>query len=573
MKNFKRFTAAIAATLMAASLSIPMATSFAASTDTPITITIGDTVGEGNHTYTAYPIFTGKATKADAAEVPTLESPAWANSNGASALVEAILADTTICPFKDGSTTEYAENSVGALLKAAKDKAGSGVPDAAAVVKALSGIQSDSAEAKALAKVIVKQKDNVGSAVTAENNAISITQDGYYVIVDELATGQDEAKNTVISAYILSVVGNEDLEIAPKAALPTIDKQIKDNDDSATTGDNNGYGETADHAIGEEHDFKLTAKIPANDAFKEYDTYKLVFNDTMSKGLDFGEITSVTVKSGDKSKTLTANTEYTKTEISKDEESGSQTWSLTIDDVISNLPEGIEFGTAEITVEVIYTAKLNADATSYDASSTSGNAKDNKNTVYLEYSNNPNSNGLGKTNEDEVYDYCYTVKNIKRKNSTSGDVLEGAEFELKKGGTAINFVWNADKNAYVPAADGTEGSSTTIKSQSDGKFNIIGLDAGTYTLTETKAPEGYNKAVDTTVEIKATHSETSADTPAMVLSNDSKGMDNTIVDTSGSTLPSTGGIGTTLFYIGGGSMVAVAGIFLITKKRMGKKAE
>lgn len=550
MKNFKRFTAAVAATLMAASLSIPMAMNVsAATTENPITITITP-VGNGTHTYTAYPIFKGTA-KTDGT---ILESPTWANSEKAKDLVDAMLANTTLCPKNESG--EYAEDSLGALLTAANTAI---VPDAAAVAKALKSVNSNTPQADALAKVIASKPTLVGTAVTTTNNVISITQDGYYVITDTL-TAEDKT-NTVVSSYILKVAGNENLEIDAKAALPSVDKQIQDENDDAEAGATDGWGETADHAIGEVHSFKLIATIPKNANFTNYTSYKLVFHDTMSTGLTFDDLTSVKVKYGTAEAT-TISDGYTKSEIGED-----NSWTLTIDDIISKLSDGQTFGEENIVVEVEYTAHLNENATSYDANSTTANAGDNNNKVYLEYSNNPNAEGLGKTTEDYVYDYCYTVKNIKKKNSTDGDVLAGATFNLMSGETAITFKWNSTKNAYVPATG--EGASANIVSQADGTFNIIGLDAGTYTLKETVAPEGYNLATDTTVTISATHVENEG-TPTMTLNDTCAGMNNTIVDTSGSSLPSTGGMGTTLFYLGGGAMVAVAGIVLITKKRMGK---
>lgn len=561
MKNFKRFTAAIAATLMAASLSVPMAMNVSAATaENPITITITQ-VGEGTHSYTAYPIFTGTVKKDTTSGAISLESPTWANPSRAKDLVDAMLADETLCPKVEG---DYAEGSLGALLSAANSE----TPDAAAVATALGTIQSNTEQAAALAKVIVGK---VGTGISSNGNVISITQDGYYVVVDELTGTDTNATNTVVSSYILSVAGNENLTIDAKASLPTVDKQIQDETEDAETGSTDGWGETADHAIGEVHSFKLIATIPGNANLKDYDTYKLVFNDEMSSGLTFNGITDVKV--GGTSVKNVADA-YTETASNASNMAGLK-WTLTLSDIISLLPNGTTFGEDEFTVEVEYTAFLNENATSYAANSTDLNAKDNNNKVFLEYSNNPNYSGdgdsLGKTVEDYVFDYCYTVNNIKKKNSTTGDVLAGAKFELHEGsatGAVINLMWNEAKGAYIPG-----GNSTVIESRADGTFNVAGLDAGTYVLVETEAPAGYNLAPNTDIVIGAEHKETSKDTPVMTLKSDNTGMNNTIVDSSGSELPSTGGMGTKLFFLGGGSMAAVAGIFLITKKRMGKNAE
>ena len=125
-------------------------------------------------------------------------------------------------------------------------------------------------------------------------------------------------------------------------------------------------------------------------------------------------------------------------------------------------------------------------------------------------------------------------------------------------------------SAYRPIGEGETG--VEMKSAANGVFNIIGLDAGTYTLKETTTPDGYNKCEDIAITIAATHKENANATSADLTLTETNG-NNDIVNKSGSELPSTGGIGTTLFYLGGGCMVAVAGIFLITKKRMSKNAE
>ena len=149
--------------------------------------------------------------------------------------------------------------------------------------------------------------------------------------------------------------------------------------------------------------------------------------------------------------------------------------------------------------------------------------------------------------------------------------LKDAGFRLYKGDVEVGLIYDSGKGAYRPVA--SEEKAEEMKSATNGKFNIIGLDAGTYTLKETTTPEGYNTCAPITIEIKATHSENAGGTAANLSLTDSKNMSNDVINKSGSTLPGTGGIGTTVFYIGGGCMVALAGVFLITKKRMGKKED
>ena len=245
----------------------------------------------------------------------------------------------------------------------------------------------------------------------------------------------------------------------------------------------------------------------------------------------------------------------------------------------------------------------------------SADKKVNINDVFLEYSNNPNKgdwtvsgdgdSNTGKTTPDTVGVFTYKIENTKV-DAADTTPLDGAVFSL----------YDADPDAeestakvikLVPVYTGEEPARTLlgyrlataeeaakedagkvwvteITTPENGQFVFYGLDAGTYYIKETEAPKGYNildKAV--TVEIKAVHSEAGDGSGANLTLNaeDSKSTynkDNTITslkgnieNNKGATLPSTGGIGTTLFYLGGGALVAVAGVMLITKKRMTKE--
>lgn len=536
MKNFKKFTAAIAATLMAASLSIPMATSFTASAAANVTITITQ-VGDGTHVYTAYTIFTGTVTKNAESGVLTLESPTWANPEKAADLLTALKADATIGSVFTDCTT-----------------------DAASVAKAMGTINSNSDQAAALAKVIANNKDLVGTAVTSTENVLSLNN-GYYVITDELSENSTDV-NTAVSAYILQVVGNDAITLTAKAEKPSVDKQVQDETDDAEEGNTDGWGESADHAINESFQFKLTATIPADADFAAYDTYKVVFNDTMSDGVTFESIESVKVSGGNDN--IKDNEDVTST--ATEGQAGGE-WALTIKDILKyddDLTDGA-------TIEVIYNAHLNPNAIISTENGTAVNTNNNK--VSLSYSNNPNATTLGKTTEDYVWVFTYDVENTKYKNSVAdGNELANAGFKLydSTGSTEIGLIYDETKSAYRPIATGE--TAVEMKSANNGVFNIIGLDAGTYVLKETTTPDGYNTCEDINITIAATHKENANATSADLTLTETNG-DNDIINKSGSTLPSTGGIGTTLFYLGGGCMVAVAGIFLITKKRMSKNAE
>ncbi|MBO5382841.1 MAG: LPXTG cell wall anchor domain-containing protein, partial [Ruminococcus sp.] len=182
-------------------------------------------------------------------------------------------------------------------------------------------------------------------------------------------------------------------------------------------------------------------------------------------------------------------------------------------------------------------------------------------------SNNPNNaNDLGKAPEDTVWVATYQVLNYKFDGDTD-EKLPGVGFELQDStGAKIVLAYDATNNVYYPKGDND--TAADLVSGEDGTFNIKGLDAGTYKLVETAPLPGYNTCGDITIVIEATHEEDGAGTGATVEMTKAEGVDNEIENNQGSTLPGTGGIGTTVFYLGGGAMVAVAGIYLISKKRM-----
>ena len=219
-----------------------------------------------------------------------------------------------------------------------------------------------------------------------------------------------------------------------------------------------------------------------------------------------------------------------------------------------------------------YTATLTTNAVLGSAGNWNG--------AYLEYSNNPNNGGTGtsRTTEDTVV--AFTYQTVINKVDNQGNALTGAKFTLEKkvNGVTENEGWVAIKQVE------TEPGST---------FTFKGLDDGDYRLTETQEPNGYNKITDPIVfTVKATHGEKALTALEAIIPQAQRAnftgltsdgsltpdltagsLSGNVINTSGAELPSTGGMGTTLFYVGGGCMVAVAGIFLITKKRMNKKED
>lgn len=407
------------------------------------------------------------------------------------------------------------------------------------------------------AKEFAKELETKGYLTTPNSSTeaqgpytISGLAAGYYLVKDRdnSLTGKDD----YYTAYIMKVV--ENVKATPKGTKPTVDKQVQDEKADAEAGsDAEGWGESADHAINESFKFKLIATLPVSENYKDYEKYEVVFNDTMSNGVTFESIESVTVDGVkiDSSKyncTATAGQEGGK-------------WTLTIADL--KAIEGVDL-TNDAEVVVIYNAHLNENA---KVNKKSGNTE-NKNGVYLEYSNNPNVGGEGshgKTPEDFVWVFTYEVDNAKVNEKE--EPLAGAGFRLYKGENEVKLIKDDELNAYRPVK-GEEAGEEMFSASGTGKFNIVGLDAGTYTLVETSTPSGYNTCEPITVIISATHTENEEGTGATTDLTSSQNMNNTVENKKGSTLPTTGGMGTTIFYVVGSILVLGAAILLITKKRM-----
>ena len=526
-KVLKGLVAVAATAAMAVAGVAGASTAMAAETTHTVTIT----PAKSGHTYEAYQIFTGNL-----GTDGSLGNVVWGSGIDQSKL-----------------TAEGTD----ALIK---DK------DAATVSQNLAAKSSDSTDAKAYATAfsgVLSTVHTDSSAFSSAGNGsytISGLEDGYYLIQDKAGTLDNE--NDAYTSFILKIIGT-DVTVAPKSTQPTVDKKIQDETADAEAGATNGWGNTADHDINESFQFKLDATIPAEANLADYKTYKVKFNDTMSKGVTFESIASVKVNgnNGTAAKTWTlANTDYIATTPAAAED-GTQSWSLTIDDVIAKC-EGIKIAQG-FTVEVIYNAHLNEKATINNASGTT----DNKNSVNLEYSNNPNAEGIGKTEDKTVYAFTFGITNKKVIDSAAGDALPNAGFKLytdKACTKEYKLVKDNTLEAYRPAAAGE--TAVEMKSAADGTFPIKGLDAGTYYLKETTTPAGYTTAEVTSIKIGATHSIDSGGQPQVTLTSDST-LDNKIVDKKGSNLPSTGGMGTVLLYVAGIAVFVLAGVTLVMALR------
>ena len=398
---------------------------------------------------------------------------------------------------------------------------------------------------------------------------IKVPKPGYYLIVDTSPFDKDDFYHAY-NSFLLKVTKAEYVfNINYKVVKPTVEKKVYDNDnnDISSAGNNDGWGSSADHAINEKFQFRLIAKLPASkDNGRAYDYYKkytVCFNDTLSDGITFDKLDKVEIANVDGVNPQVINADnYTRSP------NGSQSFKLSIDNVKTCARAANLDLNKGATITVTYTAHLNETA----YVNTAGGDTKNKNRVYLEYSNNPRiSTSLDHTHESEVCVYTYQLNNTKYHDSIGqSNELKGAGFKLYSDKDCKNEVeLYQEGNLYYPIKDAKKGVKKPVEMFSDdkGQFNVKGLDAGTYYLKETTIPDGYSACPDTPIVISATHDEYNVN-----LSGDSN-LTNNIVNqkAGGITLPSTGGIGTTLFYVVGGGLMVAAIVLLVTKKRMENK--
>lgn len=302
-------------------------------------------------------------------------------------------------------------------------------------------------------------------------------------------------------------------------------------------------------------------------AYDYYDKYSVIFHDTLSDGITYDRPDSVVIKSN--GKTYVIPNDSSKYTIGLE----SQNYLVVkIPDVKACAKDaGFDLNDGA-TITVTYTAHLNENA------AVNGSAE-NKNSVRLQYSNNPRPDGEywgytpNYTPESEVYVYTYQLNNTKYHDEDKpGNELEGAGFRLYSDEACTPEqevkLYKKD-NFYYPIKDATDKAQDAVEMFSDehGQFNVKGLDAGTYYLKETKTPDDYSPCPDKKIVISATHTEYNVN-----LSGESN-LNNKIINikAGGITLPSTGGIGTTIFYVVGGGLMVAAIVLLVTKKRMENK--
>jgi len=509
----KKLIALVLALAMVAVLGL----AFADPASTTITIPAGD-----SHNYSIYQIFTGELADSKLSNVHYGANAKLPQGVTAGALVPQSVLDT-IAAYGTG----YTEAQIAAAISAYADF-------------------SSTAFATATG----------GEQVTAPT--------GYYLVRDTDASAL--GANDEATLYILQVVGPT--TITRKAGTTTSDKTTADTNDS--TGANEYSTTSGDYDIGDEVPYQVKATL-SEKVFMYEDFYKVRFQDTLESGR-FSAISELTIKVNGVAIADTDNYTVSITGVDDRDENGFDVTIVFTPKQDKNLAS---LNNAVVTID--FTATLGEGA------QIGGDG--NTNTVKVIYSNNPNTDEVGETSEHKVTTFTFKIV----VNKTDGEnALAGAGFTLYKvsqtnaeaGVPSANAGDAASKNAYW-ATKAIDGYTKVIAAEA-GKtqFSFEGLDDGYYVLAETTTPAGYNTIDPQVFKVEAEHSDTAitsltgtkldGSTIEFTPDTGAGSLTTEIVNNSGTVLPSTGGIGTTIFYILGGLLVVGAAVILVARRKAGQ---
>jgi fimbrial isopeptide formation D2 family protein/LPXTG-motif cell wall-anchored protein len=376
---------------------------------------------------------------------------------------------------------------------------------------------------------------------TSNTTSFSEVASGYYLIKDKDNSLANEA-DAAYTLYVVVVTKGGELTFSTKSSVPTVEKKIIED---GTAVDEN------DVAIGGTVHYQITGTLPSN--YGVYANYSYKFTDTMSAGLTYNNDVKVYLDKVDEENVMTGY------QLSVE----NNVLTITFEDLKANTKIN-----KDSKIIVKYSATLNTDATI-------GNDEEkapNTNTVTLTYSNNPNGSGTGTTTPDTVVTKTWSFSIHKYAAGDSAEAnLAGAVFQLSTDAEGKNVITLAkidDKGEIyrISVADDTN-TTNEVTTVSTGNLVIQGLDSGTYYLTETDAPAGYQQltspiviVIDASGNFTVTNGDVTTKSNTISVANEKVT----------ATLPTTGGMGTTAIYIAGGLMVMAAAILLIVKKQTNK---
>lgn len=586
-KNIARLavTAGLTAALSFGGVMAPVTMAFAA---TGSTVTFADGVYSKSTTYKGIQIF--KAAVATTEGATTLSNIEWASDN------EVKTAVLTAIRAKDPSfTSDHAQDAADWL------SANAGV----------SGTDSKVASDNVLSLIAANLEGKPGwETTTAGNPSLSGLAAGYWLFLTAAAGTPDGKSTDAFTSPVYAVIdGTSATTVTPKKGVPTVEKKVLDDADAVADDIkvSDKWKDVADSQIDQEVNYKLTGTIASN--YATFSTYAYKFTDTLSGGLDYvnGSVEVYAVNNGAYTKIDTNHYSVKYADTGK---------TLTVEFKAGNGDKGLKDVagvTADTQIVVFYKAKLNDSAVIGNA------AKDKKggnpNTVKLEYSNNPYTEGTGETIEDTVADFAFKL-NLNKVDQGTEKGLAGAVFTIQSDDANTNGQYVASKTDTTAGVDA--GQLVTVAnannlpdyvkftSGNDGKIAVSGLDAGSYKVTEVQTPDGsYTKAEPFTFTIKADYDKTAmkvTDLKAEVSESDKgrtdiafgkldgtagdhklTGTGGTNADTGEVTinvgnaksvgLPITGLDGVTFTWIAGGAVLCIGVAHLIRSRKQTEESE
>ena len=593
-KNIARLavTAGLTAALSFGGVMAPVTMAFAAGT--PVATTIGNvTIEHGGYegtTFKGIQIFSATVTQDqtgtdvwDSTDEKTLSDIKWASDEVRDAVTGEFNSDTT------DSSKPANPNDAAAWAKWIKIKtkgeyeAGTNQTTNLNVGTTLDRI------AKALEKVTATNATTGWK--TSTDGKFNDLPAGYWLFVTDQpgstkGTNKTNGNDDAFTSPIFTIVGGADVNAEPKKSVPNVTKAVKDDKDGKWVTDDNknvfqAANKAADSAAGQLVEYQLAGTVASN--INTYIKYSYTFTDelplTMAPELGNDNKPVVEVKIGD---STVSSDSYT---VSYSTDGGKNTLSVSFD----NLKEAKDSNKNTITVNgdskvyVNYKAKLDPEKISADML---GKAQENK--VKLTYSNNPHTTDTGTTVDHSAYDYFYGIDVIKVGSDAETKRLEGVEFTLQeKKGNTVEEKYIDSKGVKHEKTD-----KVTLKTDKDGKINVIGLDEGTYILKETKPAPGYNNSAANGVTFTIARGTLKQDrsdvipeaNSANVTAADGVVKDNTatastgklsftIVDQKGSGLPLTGLNGVTFTWIAGGAVLCIGVAHLIRSRKQAEESE
>lgn len=434
-----------------------------------------------------------------------------------------------------------------------------------------------------IAEAVINNETAVGNSIKAGDSWTRPAQkgDGYYLFVSDGLT--DTIKPNTGTSPIFAIVGGNPVVVTEKTSIPTVDKQIlKDSTNKTADPASNDWANYGDSQIGQDIDYKLTGTVADNIA--SYTKYTYEFQDTLSKGLVVNKKEADNTSPEDLHVYIVNTNTNTKTEVKEgfkatvtpaaDTQKNSELLKVSFEDL-----KAVKDANGTIAVDkdskvvVTYKARLTSDV-SYEVDG-------NRNTVKLVYSNNPMGDGTGTSTEKTVADYAFALDVTKVAQDDPTKKLEA--------GFKVQVLENADNNLVGKwlSADGSlvnETSAHEFKTdKTSGEVKIPGLDAGTYQITETTTPAGYNTIAPFTIIVAPNYDsngklaglQATVKDSGMVKADEATAatIPVTIQNKKGSGLPLTGLNGVTFTWIAGGAVLCIGVAHLIRSRKQAEESE